>query len=497
MDNIPITMQSPDSPLNIINANYQVAQPTPEAAIFDGMYCRGGACQYRTGAPPPTISPTPPVPIIYPNSNREFCRGVSCTPGMGVPENPVLNKFVFDCSHLYQDVGKVAGTPGSRTIADAKESFYSWCKTRFPPPLIGNCEGLGDVIVMAMHARANSANIGGAKEICTDLFLFLGGMNQAKVDLKLMPGAFPQPPAFVMKATRLAKVFLPSNLDEDVGPHTARGKAWLLELKKLHKLGTVSLYGPGVTAARPVFKPGDASLLATKTKLDPPHTPDYTQAPACVHGVVKGAYKYQIDQNVPPTEVDGPLYEFCTNEMSEIMGGFAQTGDMVTTMAKDWCNWQSSVTSWVGEADQTGHPEWDFRRCNQMSSFLAFAVHNDLNTGLGAADVCNRVFLVMGAMDWHQGQIDNAWALGPARVIDAPGLTSAVDDEAAKKLMKAAQDYANTMYSKLRGQKEMYNDLNSAKMDTAAFSLHAKSKLRPKKPPPPPLPNDTFAELDA
>merc|ERR1719265_1229543 len=127
----------------------------------------------------------------------------------------------------------------NRSTAGARLAF---------PPLIGNCEGLGDVVVMAMNARANSANFGGAKEICTDLFLFLGAMNQAKVDLKLMPGAFPQPPAFVMKATHLAKVFLPSNLDAAVGPHTSRGQAWLLELKRLHKLGTVSLYGPSVTA---------------------------------------------------------------------------------------------------------------------------------------------------------------------------------------------------------------------------------------------------------
>merc|ERR1719217_274164 len=47
-----------------MNSNYEVAQPTPEAAILDGMYCRGGGCQYRTGAPPPLVSPTPPVPII-------------------------------------------------------------------------------------------------------------------------------------------------------------------------------------------------------------------------------------------------------------------------------------------------------------------------------------------------------------------------------------------------------------------------------------------------
>ena len=30
---------------------------------------------------------------------------------------------------------------------------------RFAPPLVGNCNGLGDVIIMAMHGRAGAANV--------------------------------------------------------------------------------------------------------------------------------------------------------------------------------------------------------------------------------------------------------------------------------------------------------------------------------------------------
>jgi hypothetical protein len=496
---IPITAETPDSTLNVLKSNYEVAQPTPEAAILDGMYCRGGGCQYRTGAPPPLISPTPPIPIIYPNSNRDFCRGFSCTPGMGVPESPALNKFIFDCSHLYNDVGKVHGKPGERTIADAKESFLSWCKTRFPPPLVGNCNGLGDVLVMGMSARANSANVGGPTEFCTDTFLFLGLVNQAKVDLKLLPGAFPTPPAFVLKEVKLAKVLLPSNLDAEVGPHTRRGQAWLAFLQKQRSpyASGKSLYDKDFpSSSRPVFKTKNGTSFLS-TKLDPPYTPDYTQAAPCVHGINKGAWKYQIDQNIPPTEIDGPLYEFCTNEMAEIMAGFAQTGETVVTMTKDWCNWQSSVTSWVGEADQTGHPEWDFRRCNGMASLISFALHNDLGAGLGASDVCNKVFLSLGSFKWHEDQVKNAWAMGPMRVIKDTGLASAVDDEAAKKLMEQAQKYAQQMYGKLSGQKDMYNDLNAAKMDTASFSLHHKRRALKPKPLPPPLPTDSFSELDA
>ena len=52
-------------------------------------------------------------------------------------------------------------------------------------------------------------------------------------------------------------------------------------------------------------------------------------------------------------------------------------------------------------------------------------------------------------------------------------------------------------YGKLSGQKDMYNDLNAAKMDTAAFSLHHKRRALKPKPMPPPLPSDSFSELDS
>jgi len=491
---LPITAESPDNILNV--GNYAVAQPTPEAAFLDGMYCRGGACQYRTGAPPPLISPTPPVPIIYPASNRDFCRGFSCSPGMGVPENPAMNKFKFDCAHLYNDLGGMSGKDGQRNLEDVKASFFNWCKLKFPPHLVENCNGLGDVVIMAMHARTGSPNVGGAAEICGDTFLSIGMWNQAKVDLKLMPGAFPTPPAFLTQETKLAKVFLPADLEgqdpSEVGPETRRGKAWAALQRKMGRIpkGAVSLYDFQGSPAKPNF-------LEEKAHLDPAYKPDYDQSPPCIHGIHKGAHSYTIDQNIPPTEVEGKLYEFCVNEFGEIMSGFAQTGEMVTTMTKDWCNWQSSATSWVGDADITGHPEWDFRRCNGMKALVAFALHNDLDKGLGAADVCNRVFLTLGAIEWHEGMVKTAWEPGPLRVIKTPGLSTAPDPN-AKKLLEEAQEYANKMFSKLRGQKEQFNDLNNAKMDDAAFALHSKAKLRKPKPapPPPPLPTDMFSELD-
>lgn len=470
----PILGNSPENIANVLD--YRVAQPTPEPVIFDGMYCHGGACQYRTGAPPPTISPTPPVPIIYPQSAREFCQGVSCTPGMGVPQNPALNKFVFNCAHLYTDVGSMKGELGARTLVDAKKSFFGWCAQKFAPELAGNCDGLSDVVVMAMNARVDAANVGGPGEICLDTFNLIANLKQARVDLKLLPGAFPKPPAFVTQAVTLAKVFLPAYLDDTVGPESLRGRAWKAFLMRQGRLDTSVRAEP--IAAKPVF-----------AQLDPAFKPDYTQSPPCQAGMTKGAVKYQIDNNVPPTEVDGPLYEFCVNEFSEIMAGFAQTGEMVTTMTKDWCSWQSSVTSWVGDADQTGRPEWDFRRCHNMKMLAAFAVRSHLSTGLTAGAVCNQVFLAFGAAEWHENQVNDAWAVA-LRSPPKTGLATAIDP-AMKKVLEDAQKYANSVYSKMRDQKKMFEGLNGAKMDTAAFSLHATAA----KPLPPPLPSDSFPEL--
>jgi hypothetical protein len=41
---VPLFEETPESITNVANrgGGYEIAQPTPEAAIFDGMYCRGG-----------------------------------------------------------------------------------------------------------------------------------------------------------------------------------------------------------------------------------------------------------------------------------------------------------------------------------------------------------------------------------------------------------------------------------------------------------------------
>jgi hypothetical protein len=205
--------------------------------------------------------------------------------------------------------------------------------------------------------------------------------------------------------------------------------------------------------------------------------------------------KVTLNNAIPPAEIEQDLLEFCSGTFSEIMMGFGQTGEMVVTMVNDWCSWQTSVTDWVGRHAELGHPEWDFRRCQGMQDLVAYALRNDLQAGLGPGDVCRKLYLSMGDIQWMSDAVDNAWA-GPAlRAPPSVALSNTGNSEAMKKLMKQVAEYADTVYSKLNKQKEMYDNLNGVKMDTSAFSLHAAKRkpLHPRPNPLPPLPS--FSEL--
>jgi len=490
----PSLLQVPNlyeqTPENIMAvAGFEVAQPTPEAVIFDGMYCRGGSCQYRTGAPPPLISPTPIVPAVYPRSHREFCRGLSCLPGMGTPQDTAAGGFMINCIRLYIDIGGgLDGKDGARTIADAKSSFYRWCKGKFPPPLIGACQGLGEVVVMALRGSAQSTDIGGASDICYATYLFIGASRQAEIDLRLLRETLPKVPAFVQEFVKEKDGWLPSMLavgGGDLGPNSPRGRAWRATFLENRR----DMY----PQLNPQLQSQIPSLL--QATLDPAFKPDYDQSPPCLLSAVPPhATKVQLDNNIPPSEVDQDIYEFCAGTFAEIMLGFGQTGEMVVTMVGDWCGWQSSVSDWVGRHEELGHPDWDFRRCQGMQDLVSYALRNDLSAALGPKDVCGKLYLAIGSIEWMATAVDDAW-VGPAlRSPPAVALSNSGNTDAMKKLMKDVAAYTDGIFSKLRKQKDMYDNLNSVKMDTAAFSLaHAKHRARP-NPTLPPLPS--FSELD-
>merc|ERR1719327_781917 len=140
-------------------------------------------------------------------------------------------------------------------------------------------------------------------------------------------------------------------------------------------------------------------------------------------------------------------------------------------MTREWCDWQASITTWVNEKDELGHPDWNPLTCTGMQQFVAYALRHQLGSpgGIDPGGVCEQVFLSMGGFKRVEQIVHEAWSVSLRSPPTMELSTGGADDEEMKKLMQAAQEYAATLYSKLRGQKEASDSLNTAKMDVAAF----------------------------
>ncbi len=225
-------------------------------------------------------------------------------------------------------------------------------------------------------------------------------------------------------------------------------------------------------------------------KFAKPGLPRYNSAPPCKDNksgskpITPAIKYYQLlpgspDGVVPPVEMKANVYEHCVGQFSNIMAGFAQTPPMVIQMTKDWCGLQGAVTEWNTKGssggNEVGMPHWTFRTCNNMANLLSFALHPQLTdsakltAGLSAPQVCKSLFLSMGSVHRVSSLVSTAWEVS-ARGLGQLGLTTAVDEEAAKKLMQQAQDYAAAAAGQLRQQKQMFDNLNGVKMDASAFA---------------------------
>merc|ERR1719311_1906642 len=190
--------------------------------------------------------------------------------------------------------------------------------------------------------------------------------------------------------------------------------------------------GPADPAPAPAPGPAGPTTPAPVQPEDAVRgTPQYDMNPPCVHGV----------DNVPQSDT-----------MYEILAGSAQTGSETVKMTKDWCGWQASMTDWIGQKDELGHPDWDHRTCDAMELFTAFALRNNMQDGLTSHAVCQKLFLAKGAIKKINKLIKDAW-VASLRASPDLGLANQVDDAAAAAALQAAQKYAASIFGKLREQK--------------------------------------------
>mmetsp|Transcript_48356 Transcript_48356/g.87430 ORF Transcript_48356/g.87430 Transcript_48356/m.87430 type:complete len:644 (+) Transcript_48356:98-2029(+) len=493
---------------------FEIAQPTPMPSAYNGVYCRGGACQYRVPAPLPTTLPvTPPVPLgpgLTLLSGREFCRGLGCLPQMGWPGDPNIAGNNLNCLHLFNDIGGgLSGKDDSRTVKDVYDSFIKACQWKVNPLEAPACPSYADVWVAAVSPSLENPSVGDVTQVCTSEHFFVAAFKQAEIDLKFTAAALPKGDSLLgLASNRFGSGGL--------GPDSPRGRRWREWAWQHHAAGAreagdgSSEAGSSTEGLQPLVSPrsetsfaqwGDAVWVdnaapgkgvqeqppkpllpgADSDKDTPRGVPRYRPNPPCdtSHVNPQSATKYQLlpgsaDGVVPPVEVSGDLYTYCADQMSEIMLGFAQTPSMIVQMTKDWCGWQASVTSWTGLKEEYGHPDWDHRRCAGMVQFMAFALRNELKMdskdGMSPQQVCKNVFLSINTVHRVDKMIKDAWTVTLRSSPTSAGAIPSADDEAMKELMQKTQEFADGLYSKLRGRKKAFEDLTAAKMDTAAFS---------------------------
>jgi len=511
--------QSPESLQNVLD--YKIAMPTPKPAVLNGAYCRGGACQYRVDPGPPTYPPpltVMPVPIaMNVLAGREFCRGLSCYKGMGVPGDPRLDPFTLNCVHLFNDIGGgMSGEDSNRNVAQVHDSFERVCKKKVGVLEVASCPAYANTFIGAVAAKVNNPTVGSTTEICHDTYWWMLAFKEAEVALKLTAGALPK-----------GKSLLAGDLNRfgtgGVGPSSARGIKWREYASKHGKWPSAADMPavPQQLAADGSFASGSSLLqaqsvpTAPKPRLpgadsdeDTPHgLPRYEQNTLPhdeeVHQVPMTKTKYQIapasaDGTIPPVEVAGDLFDYCSNQFSEIMAGYAQTARVTVQLTRDWCTWQAGVSSWIGEKQENGHPDWTHRTCTGMMNLVAFALREDLaNTtaGLSAQQVCKQTFLAIGAVHRTDGIIKDAWAQS-LRGPPVSGIPAADDDE-MQMLLRNAQDHANEIFSKLRNQKADYESMNNVKMAATATLATWNGPELPTQAPWPDLPNAKDMDVTA
>lgn len=484
-ENTPSPLDQQPRPESLANmAKFKLAMPTPEPAALNGAFCRGGACQYRVNVQP-TLPPQvtmPPIPLGGAElASREFCRGLACIKGMGMPLDHGLAPFTLNCVHLFNDIGGgMVGDDLSRNVAQVHDSFERACRKRVDILEAGRCADYANTFVGALAVKVNSPTVGGTVEVCQDAFFWTKAFKEAEIDLGLAAVTLPK-----------RKSLLAANLNRfgtgGVGPSSPRGLKWRQYAWTHGELPQPPAVAQQLSADGSI----EGALLQKSKSAEPPAKPPLTVAGKdrdrglpryqpntlneAEHPVPISKTKYQIapaspDGAVPPVEVAGDLFDHCSQQFSEIMAGFTQTAVATVHMTKAWCGWQSGVASWVGQKEEFGHPDWSPRTCSGMQNLVAFAMRDDLaNTtgGFSAQQVCKKIFLTIGSVHRAEGLVKAAWESPGLRGPPESGLPPA-DDADMQAMLLEAQEYANAVYSKLRHQKVKYEKLNNLRADMAA-----------------------------
>lgn len=434
--------------------NYMVAQGTVAPAPFNGVYCRGGACQYRV-PPPPITATLPPLP-----PPGETCRGLGCPPMVA---DLTMLAFAQNCSHIFVGIG--GGLPPDATIGDVRASFLSVCNTYLPLEQC-KCNGYADVFVGALGPLARKPTVGSVNDACMNVFNFIGGMKTAEIDLGLLPGSAPESLLQVEGntsqselAAEVAEYVAGNPFDhEQAGPCSPRGQRW-----------------------RKWVEGGNAQNLGLVQEGDIPRAYN----PPCAFGFAKprsSAMKYQIAPpcaaGLPPAEVDGASYAYCVKQFSEITLGAARGAQDIVHMTEQWCGWQTMVSGMSKDGDQ-GRPDWDQRTCKRMGEFVAFALRNDLETknANGPQAVCKKMFISAGLVKRVGTLVETAYA-GAFGGRGAPtgDVMPSADDPAVKAALKKATELAQAIFKMLKMQKEAMNAVQSAKDVVAGWEASQKEK---------------------
>mmetsp|Transcript_3708 Transcript_3708/g.9288 ORF Transcript_3708/g.9288 Transcript_3708/m.9288 type:complete len:615 (-) Transcript_3708:128-1972(-) len=451
--------QVPESAENM--ADYKLIPATAPPAPFNGVYCRGGACQYRV-TPAPTLIPIVDPSLIPPS---EPCRGLVCPPP---PMDPAKLAFLQSCEHIFSKARHgLEGDDDTRTIGNVRSTFEGVCEAMIPLEAAA-CMDYGDAFVSALSPDVRETTVGDAGHACKRVFDFIVDMQNSAIGLGLTPTVKEDAASSSLLSVERKNNNSKSVVDASVvGPCSVRGTRWRQWWAQRHPRGI--------------------SLLGIRSRGRGQYDPN----PPCPYGVTEPMdfqMKYQIapgspDGTVPPTEVAGDQFRRCISQADEISLGYQQTAPTFIMMMRDWCGFQSLMASPDDPSGLPNHPEWDFRDCTVMGELVAYALRKELESpkGIASLDMCKKLFLASNSISGLHRLVKNSWNLGSrVPMIGGAPPKPELDPEMMKLAREVAKQAAGVIAG-LKRQQAATASISHAKAAVAAWSEASDSKLKGKK----------------